>query len=80
MPGDLDRSQLESARADVFLAIGTSLVVYPAAGLTHEAKRRGAFAVEINPAATDASRVVDLALEQPAVDALDALDRLLKHR
>jgi NAD-dependent deacetylase len=70
----------EAARCDVFLTIGTSAVVYPAAGLLHEARRLGAFTVEINPEVTDASGVVDLALAQPAEVALDALDRLLREQ
>lgn len=55
---------------DVFLSIGTSSIVYPAASLVHEAKRRGAYTVEINPQATDASAVVDLAVPMPAEEAL----------
>jgi NAD-dependent deacetylase len=78
-PVVLERA-VAAADCDVFFAIGTSAVVYPAAGLTHEARRRGAFTVEINPAATDASGGVDLALAQPAADALDAIDRLLLKR
>ena len=34
---------------DVFLVVGTSSVVYPAAGLTDEARGCGAFTAEINP-------------------------------
>ena len=48
VPEDLDRSQLASARADVFLAIGTSLGVYPAAGLPEIALRNGARLVILN--------------------------------
>ena len=33
VPDDLHRAQLAAARADVFLALGTSLAVYPAAAL-----------------------------------------------
>src|SRR6266850_495256 len=55
-----------AADCDVFLAVGTSAVVYPAAGLLHEAKRLGAFTVEINPEATEASHLVDAAIAQPA--------------
>ncbi len=41
VPDDLDRAQLAAARADVFLAIGTSLTVYPAAaGLPEIALRQ----------------------------------------
>ena len=60
---------------DVFLSIGTSSVVYPAAGLVHAARRRGAFTVEINPEAT--ATAVDIAIESPAEIALPALDALL---
>ena len=35
-----------AAACDVFLMIGTSAVVFPAAGLVYEARRRGAFTVE----------------------------------
>jgi NAD-dependent deacetylase len=45
---DLDRSQREAAKADVFLALGTSLVVYPAAALPEVAMRSGAQLVIAN--------------------------------
>ena len=35
-------------RADVFVTVGTSAVVYPAAGFVHYARTRGAFTAEIN--------------------------------
>ena len=63
---------------DVFLSIGTSSVVYPAAGLVHAARRRGAFTVEINPEATEAASAVDLAIGLPAEIALPDLDALLE--
>ena len=73
-PDVLERSSAAAARADVFLSIGTSSLVYPAAGLLHHAKRNGAFTVEINPGATDVSRMVDLPIAAPAEDALAMLD------
>ena len=63
---------------DVFLSIGTSSVVYPAAGLVHEARRRGAFTAEINPAATDASGLVDVAIPMPAEEALPEIESVMK--
>jgi NAD-dependent deacetylase len=42
VPADLRRAQLAAANADVFLAVGTSLVVYPVAGLPELALRNGA--------------------------------------
>jgi len=41
-----------SARCDLFLCVGTSSVVYPAAALPLEALRAGATVVEINPEPT----------------------------
>ncbi|HVL69427.1 MAG TPA: NAD-dependent deacylase [Vicinamibacterales bacterium] len=61
---------------DLFLSIGTSSVVYPAAGLVHAARRQGAFTVEINPEATEAAAAVDAALSMPAEVALPQLEAL----
>jgi len=66
-----------AARCDVFIAAGTSAMVYPAAGLVAMARQAGAFTVEINPEPTEASAAVDLAIQQPAEEALPAIDRLL---
>jgi NAD-dependent deacetylase len=51
---------------DVFLSIGTSSLVYPAAGLAETALRRGAPVIEVNPNATDLSPLADVALRGPA--------------
>jgi NAD-dependent deacetylase len=59
---------------DVFLTVGTSAVVYPAAGLVHQAKRRGALTVEINTDTTGASGSVDVVLQGKAEDVLGDLD------
>lgn len=55
-----------AADCDVFITVGTSAVVYPAAGFLTTAKQHGAFTVEINPEATPASGDVDLVLRGPA--------------
>jgi NAD-dependent deacetylase len=77
----LDERELAAADAlsacDVFIAAGTSAVVYPAAGLVHTARRRGAFTVEMNVEATDATGSVDAALRGPVETTLAALDALL---
>jgi len=77
----IDRAVLTRAEAaldcDVFLSIGTSSVVYPAAGLAHAARARGAFAAEINVAATDAAAVLDLAIAMPAEVALPLIGELV---
>jgi len=46
-------------KADVFFAVGTSAVVYPAASLPLIAKRAGAYVVEINIERTELSNNVD---------------------
>jgi NAD-dependent deacetylase len=51
---------------DCFLVIGTSAVVYPAAGLIFLAQDHGAGVIEINIADTDASRSVHLSLRGPS--------------
>lgn len=75
----LDPRVLSAAAAatdcDVFLAVGTSSVVSPAAGLLSEAAARGALTVEINPEATPASGTVDLAVSGRAEEVLDRVER-----
>ena len=73
-PDVLERASNAAAGADVFLSVGTSSLVYPAAALLHHARRAGAFTAEINPGATGASGAVDLAIAAPAEDALPMLD------
>ena len=63
-----------AADCDVFITIGTSAVVYPAAGFIDIARRRGAFTVEINPDATPA--MVDLALRGGAEHVLPRIDQV----
>ncbi len=67
----------QACTCDVFLAIGTSAVVYPAAGFVQDARRRGAYTAEINPDATPASAQVDLVLAGAAEELLPAIDALL---
>ena len=66
-----------ATRCDLFLTIGTSAQVYPAAGLVQQAQRHGAFTVEINPEGTPLSDGIDLVLRGPAADLLDAVERRL---
>ena len=50
MPDDLERAQRAAAECDVFLALGTSLGVYPAAALPEIALSNGARLVIVNAA------------------------------
>ena len=60
-------------RALLFLVIGTSAVVYPAAGLPAVASEAGARVVEINPEPTAISDQVDEVLRGPAAVILPEL-------
>jgi NAD-dependent deacetylase len=64
-------------RCDVFLTVGTSAVVHPAAGLIGLARRRGARVVEVNPKPTAASGDVDLRLVGPSGEVLPRLVELV---
>ena len=68
---------LAALDCDVCLVVGTSAVVYPAAGFSDEAHRRGAFVAEINPETTDASARVDLAISGKAEEVLVEVERRL---
>ena len=61
-PGVFERAEEAAARADLFFVIGTSAVVYPAAGLPIAAKRNGARVIEVNPEMTDISFIADVTL------------------
>jgi NAD-dependent deacetylase len=65
---------------DVFLSIGTSALVYPAAGLLHQARLNGALTIEINAEATEASGSVDLVLRGPAEEILPRLAAAVRSR
>jgi NAD-dependent deacetylase len=67
--------EAESAarQADLFLMIGTSAVVYPAAGLASIAKSSGARVVEINIAETGLSGGIDEFLQGPSGELLPQL-------
>lgn len=74
LPAEVWRQAEAAARScELLLVIGTSALVYPAAGLVHLAQAHGARVVEINIAATPLSDMVDLAWRAPAAEALPAL-------
>ena len=59
--------------ADIFLSIGTSAVVYPAASIPHVARESGAYLVEINPEPTPLTPRVDEFLQGPSGTILPAV-------
>jgi NAD-dependent deacetylase len=48
MPREMERIYEALSRCDLFVAIGTSGTVYPAAGFVAEAQNAGAHTVELN--------------------------------
>ena len=62
-----------AGRADVFVAIGTSAVVYPAAGLVRVARESGAQIVIVNPDPTPADQLAQWILRGPAGEILPRL-------
>ena len=72
-----DAGVAATERADLFFAVGTSAVVYPAASLPRIAKRSGARVVEINTERTDLTPHADEFIQAKAGEALPALAELV---
>jgi len=68
--GVFERAEQAAAHADLFFVIGTSAVVYPAAGLPIIAKQRGAKLIEVNPEMTDISFMADMTVLGKAGEVL----------
>lgn len=74
LPQDVWRPAAQAAReCDLFLSVGTSAVVYPAAGLIELAVQSGAASIEVNLEPTAASGLVDIALHGEAGEILPKL-------
>lgn len=73
-------AQIAAGECDVFLVVGTSAVVFPAAGLIPIAKRSkspGATVIEVNLVPTEASAIADIGLYGKSGEVLPLLcDRL----
>jgi NAD-dependent deacetylase len=69
------RAQQATDSCDLFLAMGSSLVVYPAAGFPIAAKRRGARLVIINRDPTDLDQIADLVLNLEIGPTLASLEQ-----
>jgi NAD-dependent deacetylase len=70
---DLERSLDAAAHAAVFVAVGTSLGVYPAAGLPEIALHNGARLVIMNAEETPFDLVADAVVREPLGEVLPAL-------
>ena len=72
-PDAVERADAATRQADVFLSVGTSAVVYPAAQFPLDARAHGAYVAEINPDTTGITNEVDESIRAPAGTALPAL-------
>ena len=79
IPSDvLSRCFEESERSDCMLVVGTSAVVYPAAGLPLVVKRGGGVLVEVNPLRSELSQLCDVCVRAPSGEALPLIVSALK--
>lgn len=65
-----ERAMRKSRSCELFFVIGTSALVYPAAGLPEIAKEYGAYLVEVNPETTPLSSICDEVLQGRAGEIL----------
>jgi len=68
MPLGMDAIYRALEQVDLFIAIGTSGTVYPAAGFVSEAKRAGAWTVELTLEPGEISAIFDETLYGPATE------------
>jgi NAD-dependent deacetylase len=73
-----DRSEKAAQQCDVFITVGTSALVVPAAYLPFTAASQGAYVIEVNPEETEFTRYADLSLRGPAGEELPKLLEIVK--
>ncbi|MBJ7510874.1 NAD-dependent deacylase [Brevundimonas sp.] len=78
MPLQMERIEAALAACDLFVSIGTSGAVYPAAGFVQLARYAGARTVEINLEPTQGARLFDEGVYGPATEAIPAFFRDLQ--
>jgi NAD-dependent deacetylase len=66
------RAEEETLACDLFIVLGSSLVVYPAAGFPRLAKRNGATLVIVNRDETDQDGIADLVIHDAIGETLGA--------
>ena len=78
MPYHMERIGELLDEVDLFVSIGTSGAVYPAAGFVAEARRQGAHTVELNLEPSDGVTMFHEAIHGKATDIVPAfVDRIL---
>jgi len=69
-PLAMRRAEQETRAADLFIVLGSSLVVYPAAGFPQLAKQNGATLVIVNREETALDRLADLVIHEAIGDTM----------
>jgi len=81
IPRDALDECIDQARmCDCMLLVGTSAVVYPAAGFAEEVKMGGGVLIEVNPNETPLTQLCDVVLRAPAGESLPAVAARLRDR
>jgi NAD-dependent protein deacetylase/lipoamidase len=70
---DLFRSEEAASGCDVLLAVGSTLAVYPAAGLVPTAVRHGAVVIIVNGEPTEMDALADVVVNGPISEVLPAM-------
>ncbi len=76
----LKEAEEKTLQCDLFMSIGTSSEVYPAAGLPLLAQQKGATVVEINPYETALSNKADIVIRGLAKEILPTVLRNVKNK
>jgi len=67
-------------RSKVFIVVGTSCQVFPAAQLPFIAKEKGAEIIEINPEETPVSEIADMSIRKRATKGMEEVFEYLKEK
>lgn len=79
LPQDaLHEAEIAARKCNVFISVGTSTEVYPAAQLPFSARQSGAYIIEVNPNSTQLSAYCDDKFAEPSGIALPQLINELK--
>ncbi len=73
VPEVIDRAMQAAGEAELFLAVGTSLQVYPVAGAVEVARSAGARIVIVNAQPTPFDEIADAVFDQPISEVLPAI-------
>jgi NAD-dependent deacetylase len=78
--GAIEAAHVASVEADVFLSIGTSALVHPAAGFPLEAARHGAYCAEFNVSRSAIADYMDEVVLGPCGQTLPQLERAVREQ